>query len=130
MALLDVDDFKLYNDRAGHQAGDRLLREITAAWGAHLRRTDVLARIGGDEFAVLLRDCSPADAREVMERLRVSVPQGVTSSVGLACWEEDETPHALWGRADAALYRAKSAGRNRVVLADRHTGGAHRVTQG
>jgi diguanylate cyclase (GGDEF)-like protein len=116
VALLDVDDFKRYNDRAGHQAGDRLLREITAAWSAQLRRTDVLARIGGDEFAVLLRDCSSEDALDVMERLRVSAPEGVTSSVGLASWEEAETPHALWGRADAALYRAKSAGRNRVEI--------------
>jgi diguanylate cyclase (GGDEF)-like protein len=116
VALLDVDDFKLYNDRAGHQAGDRLLREITAAWSGHLRRTDVLARIGGDEFAVLLRDCSLEDARDVMERLRASAPEGVTSSVGVASWEEDETPHALWGRADAALYRAKSAGRDRLEI--------------
>jgi diguanylate cyclase (GGDEF)-like protein len=116
LALLDVDDFKLHNDRGGHQAGDRLLREVTAAWSALLRKTDILARIGGDEFAVLLRDCSADAARDVMERLRVSTPEGVTSSVGLASWEEGEPAQALWARADAALYRAKASGRDRVEV--------------
>jgi diguanylate cyclase (GGDEF)-like protein len=116
VALLDLDHFKDYNDRAGHQAGDRLLREISAAWSSQLRRSDLLARIGGDEFAVLLRDCSPEAAEDVMQRLCASVADGVTCSAGLAAWEEGEPPQALMARADAALYRAKSAGRDRVEV--------------
>ena len=116
VALLDLDRFKDYNDRAGHQAGDRLLREIAAAWSSQLRRCDTLARIGGDEFAVLLRDCSPEAAEDVMQRLCASVSFSVTCSAGLASWEEGEPSQALIARADAALYRAKSAGRDRVEV--------------
>jgi diguanylate cyclase (GGDEF)-like protein len=116
VALLDVDHFKAYNDRAGHQAGDRLLREIALAWSTQLRRTDTLARIGGDEFALLLRDCPPEDAEEVLERLCARMPEGVTCSAGLACWDDGEPPQSLMSRADAALYRAKAAGRDRVEV--------------
>ncbi len=116
VAILDLDDFKAFNDRAGHQAGDRLLREIVAAWGSQLRRSDTLARIGGDEFAVLLRDCQPEAAEYVMERLCASIPDGITCSAGLAAWEDGEPPQSLLSRADAALYRAKAAGRNRVEV--------------
>jgi diguanylate cyclase (GGDEF)-like protein len=116
VGILDLDDFKVYNDRAGHQAGDRLLREIAARWSAQLRRSDLLARIGGDEFAVLLRDCDAAAAEEVLGRLCTGVPEGVTCSAGLATWDPDEPPQALMARADAALYRAKAAGRGRVEV--------------
>jgi diguanylate cyclase (GGDEF)-like protein len=116
VALLDVDHFKVYNDRAGHQAGDRLLREIALGWSTQLRRTDTLARIGGDEFALLLRDCPPEYAEEVLQRLCRRVPEGVTCSAGLACWDEGEPPQSLMSRADAALYRAKAAGRDRVEV--------------
>ncbi len=116
VALLDLDHFKEYNDRAGHQAGDRLLREIALAWSSQLRRTDTLARIGGDEFALLLRDCPSEAAEEVLRRLCRRVPEGITCSAGLASWDADEPPQALMARADAALYRAKSAGRDRVEV--------------
>jgi diguanylate cyclase (GGDEF)-like protein len=116
VAILDVDRFKVYNDRAGHQAGDRLLREIALGWSTQLRRTDTLARIGGDEFALLLRDCPPDDAEEVVERLCRLIPEGVTCSAGLACWDEGEPPQSLMSRADAALYRAKAEGRDRIEV--------------
>jgi diguanylate cyclase (GGDEF)-like protein len=116
VGILDLDDFKAYNDRAGHQAGDRLLREIAARWSLQLRRSDTLARIGGDEFAVLLRGCDAAAAEEVLGRLCMGVPEGVTCSAGLATWDPHEPPQALMARADAALYRAKAAGRGRVEV--------------
>jgi diguanylate cyclase (GGDEF)-like protein len=116
VAILDLDDFKGFNDRAGHQAGDRLLREIAAAWSSQLRRTDTLARIGGDEFAILLRDCPPDAAEDVMARLCASVPHGVTCSAGLASWDAGEPAQSLMARADAALYRAKAEGRGRVEV--------------
>jgi diguanylate cyclase (GGDEF)-like protein len=74
VALLDLDHFKRYNDCHGHQGGDRLLKEATAAWRTRTRSTDLLARYGGEEFAVLLRDCSPAQAVEVLCDLRTVTP--------------------------------------------------------
>jgi diguanylate cyclase (GGDEF)-like protein len=116
VALLDMDDFKGYNDRFGHQAGDRLLKEVSAAWQAILRMSDVLARIGGDEFAVLLPGCSLETAAHIAERLRSAVP-AANCSVGVASWDRIETVEELLARADAALYDAKEGGRGQVVVA-------------
>jgi diguanylate cyclase (GGDEF)-like protein len=116
VALLDMDDFKGYNDRFGHQAGDRLLKEVSAAWQAILRMSDVLARIGGDEFAVLLPGCSLETAAQIAERLRSAVP-AANCSVGVASWDRIETVEELLARADAALYDAKEGGRGQVVVA-------------
>jgi diguanylate cyclase (GGDEF)-like protein len=115
VALLDLDRFKEYNDRQGHQAGNRLLEEISALWRQRLRATDTLARYGGEEFAVGLPNCDPGTATELIERLREVMPGHETCSAGLVCWDESESAAALIGRADAALYRAKESGRNRVV---------------
>ena len=116
VALLDLDDFKGYNDRLGHQAGDRLLKEVSAAWQAILRMSDVLARIGGDEFAVLLPGCGIETAAQIAERLRAAVADA-NCSVGVASWDRVETVEELLARADAALYEAKEAGRGQVVVA-------------
>jgi diguanylate cyclase (GGDEF)-like protein len=116
VALLDLDDFKGYNDTYGHQAGDRLLKEVSAAWQAILRMSDVLARIGGDEFAVLLPGCSLETAAHIAERLRAAVP-AANCSVGVASWDRVETVEELLARADAALYEAKEGGRGQVVVA-------------
>jgi diguanylate cyclase (GGDEF)-like protein len=116
VALLDMDDFKGYNDRFGHQAGDRLLKEVSAAWQAILRMSDVLARIGGDEFAVLLPGCSLETAAQIAERLRSAVA-AANCSVGVASWDRVETVEELLARADAALYDAKEGGRGQVVVA-------------
>jgi diguanylate cyclase (GGDEF)-like protein len=117
VALLDLDRFKAYNDSRGHAAGDRLLREAAAAWSSQLRATDVLARYGGEEFGVILLGLPPVATLAVCERLRGAVPGGQTCSIGLAVWDGHELDAELAARADAALYEAKAAGRNRLVLA-------------
>jgi diguanylate cyclase (GGDEF)-like protein len=117
VAMLDLDHFKEFNDERGHQAGDRLLTEAAAAWGSVLRPYDVLARYGGEEFSLLLPDVEIEDAITLVERLRAATPAGVTCSAGVAEWDGSEDAETLVGRADAALYEAKRAGRNRVEAA-------------
>jgi diguanylate cyclase (GGDEF)-like protein len=116
VAMIDLDNFKAYNDRFGHQAGDLVLKEAASAWRAEVRSTDLLARYGGEEFVVLLPACALEDAVRIVERLRVVTPL-VTCSVGLACWNFQEDGSELIARADQALYAAKAKGRNRHVLA-------------
>jgi diguanylate cyclase (GGDEF)-like protein len=116
LATIDLDDFKSYNDRFGHQAGDLVLKEAASAWRAEVRSTDLLARYGGEEFVLLLPACALEDAVRIGERLRFVTPL-VTCSVGLACWDFQEAGSDLVERADQALYKAKSGGRNRYVLA-------------
>ncbi len=117
VAMLDLDHFKRYNDEHGHQAGDRLLKEATAAWQVRLRLTDVLARYGGEEFTLALPGCDPQAALTLIERLRSATPEGQTVSAGLAHWLDGESADSLVGRADGALYEAKRAGRDRIVSA-------------
>ena len=126
VAFLDLDRFKVVNDRFGHAAGDRLLREIARVMGRVVRGGDVLARIGGDEFALLLSDCRIDDARRVAEKMRRAVDAyriedrgevlGVGVSIGLAPIDGEtiNAAHAL-GEADAACYQAKASGRNVVA---------------
>jgi diguanylate cyclase (GGDEF)-like protein/PAS domain S-box-containing protein len=118
LALIDLDHFKRFNDRFGHQAGDALLREACQRWRSVLRVSDFLARYGGEEFIVLLPDCGPADARVVVERMRRATPAGQTCSAGIARWNPKEPQVALIARADAALYEAKAAGRDQVRMAE------------
>lgn len=117
IAVLDLDHFKRFNDRNGHQAGDRMLREVSAAWKRELRKQDMLFRWGGEEFTVILPDCGPGQAIEVLERLRASTPGGETTSAGVATWDGSESAEQLFERTDNALYRAKEVGRNRTVSA-------------
>lgn len=114
-AMIDLDWFKDFNDTHGHLEGDRLLRAAAIAWRAQLRGGDTLARIGGEEFVVLLPDSPEPAARHILDRLRLAVPLGETCSIGFADWDGRETIEQLLARADAALYAAKSEGRNRVV---------------
>ena len=116
VAMIDLDNFKAYNDRHGHQAGDLVLKEAASAWRAEVRSTDLLARYGGEEFTLLLPACALEDAVAIVERLRAATPL-VTCSVGLAAWDFQEASADLLARADQALYLAKSEGRNRYVLA-------------
>ena len=115
VAMLDLDRFKQFNDNYGHPAGDRLLKEASAAWHGTLRQVDTLARYGGEEFIVLLPDTDVQVAREVMGRALAATPLGQTFSAGVAEWDGRETSDALIARADAALYEAKTAGRNQIV---------------
>jgi diguanylate cyclase (GGDEF)-like protein len=116
ICMLDLDHFKIYNDTFGHPAGDDLLRRVTELWSATLRPEALLARLGGEEFGLILPDASPDAAEVVIERLRRVTPSEVTFSAGIATWDGDESLVDVVQRADAALYRAKSEGRDRFVL--------------
>jgi diguanylate cyclase (GGDEF)-like protein/PAS domain S-box-containing protein len=114
--LLDIDRFKELNDTHGHAAGDRMLKACAGSWLVAVRAVDLLGRIGGDEFAVLLPNCGLADAQHVAERVRASTPPSATCSMGVATWDTVETADDLLHRADDALYRAKRDGRNRLAV--------------
>jgi diguanylate cyclase (GGDEF)-like protein len=126
LLLVDVDEFKRINDEAGHVFGDYVLREVAALIARQARRTDCLARFGGDEFAVVLTDSTKSGAEIFAERLRGQVEHmrfeldgktfPVTLSIGVAHWTpEIGTPPAFLNAADVAFYAAKAAGRNRVA---------------
>jgi diguanylate cyclase (GGDEF)-like protein len=117
IALLDLDHFKAINDTRGHAAGDALLRLLAGTLESELRPGDVLARIGGDEFGLLLPGCTLEAAVAIVERLAVAVPAGHTFSAGVATWGGVEPIERLTERTDVALYAAKSGGRNRVCAA-------------
>ncbi|MFB9449102.1 GGDEF domain-containing protein [Dactylosporangium vinaceum] len=117
VALLDLDHFKRFNDSYGHPAGDRLLKEAAAAWQAHLRTVDTLARYGGEEFIVMLPDATRDAAHQIIDRMRAATPLGQTFSAGVATLAPGEHSDELLVRADAALYEAKRAGRDRVAVA-------------
>jgi len=117
LAMVDLDHFKRFNDAHGHVAGDELLAEVADVWRRALRAGDVLARYGGEEFAVLLPGCSTDEAVVLLERLRAATPRGETCSVGMATCEPGDSAATLGARADAALYEAKRAGRDRVAVA-------------
>jgi diguanylate cyclase (GGDEF)-like protein len=114
IGVLDLDHFKAFNDEHGHGAGDALLAACAEAWLAELRPGDQLARMGGEEFAVLLPRTNLAGAVAVVRRLTGAMPGGQTCSGGVAQWNGIELDTALFRRADSALYAAKRSGRNRV----------------
>lgn len=127
--LIDLDHFKRVNDTHGHAAGDAALRHVVRVVQAETRAGDVIGRLGGEEFLVLLDDAGIADASEAAERIRGAVeatplvlPSGVavslTLSIGAACWQlADAQSIDLLERADRALYEAKAKGRNGVCIA-------------
>ena len=127
LILADLDDFKLVNDRFGHPVGDDLLQAFAAAMRACLRDVDIAGRLGGEEFAVLLPDTPLTAALAVAERLRLLVETPLlvrhevditaTASLGVAELLDGEGGDELLRRADAALYRAKAAGKNTVSIA-------------
>jgi two-component system, cell cycle response regulator len=130
---IDIDHFKAVNDGVGHQGGDEVLREVSARIKAELRLSDALGRFGGEEFVVLLIDAELESATLVAERIRASIAGApfelmsgasltVTVSIGVAMLTDFDRDHPIEGvaqelvaNADASLYRAKQAGRNRVV---------------
>jgi diguanylate cyclase (GGDEF)-like protein len=130
LLLLDVDHFKRFNDTHGHQAGDEALRRVATALGSSVRASDVVCRYGGEEFLVFLPDCNVTEATAKAETIRAAVAgtsmsigerviPNVTISIGLAMFSaHGATRGQLIHAADAALYRAKGAGRNRVIAAD------------
>jgi diguanylate cyclase (GGDEF)-like protein len=128
IAILDIDLFKMVNDTWGHAAGDVAIKRIAEAAMAAMRGSDALGRIGGEEFALLLPETNAENARLFAERLRARVEElqidappefRVTASIGVAEFNgEAEKIEETLGRADRALYAAKRAGRNRVVVAE------------
>ncbi len=118
VAFVDLDGFKAVNDRTGHRSGDTVLVTVAAAWSAALRPYDLLARHGGDEFVVVLPDCTPGGACRVVDRLRSTAPAVTGVSAGVTAWRVGDDPVAVLDRADTALRRAKAAGGGRTELAD------------
>jgi len=126
LCMVDVDHFKQVNDRHGHPVGDEVLRAVGVLLDGRLRDGDCLARVGGEEFMAVLRNCDVNRGRRVAESLRHNVAASqigtaagevpITVSVGVAQWAEGEAFNELVERADRALYDAKHSGRDRVVI--------------
>ena len=124
LAVFDVDRFKSINDNYGHIAGDAVLRQLASLVRVNIRREDIFARVGGEEFAIILPETEGSEAAAVSDKIRklvetseftfdtVSIP--VTISLGVTNLDPSDTAHSLYAKADANLYRAKQTGRNRV----------------
>jgi diguanylate cyclase len=130
LLLADIDHFKVVNDTYGHVLGDKVIRAVAHVLRSSIKGRDVAARLGGEEFAILLPQTTLTGAAAVAEQIRGTVAQGrisrpdgsesigqVTLSVGVAVAKPDDTLESLLERADAAMYTAKRAGRNRISLA-------------
>lgn len=131
LIMIDIDDFKKYNDTNGHLAGDAVLEKTAAVLGQHLRKGDVLARFGGEEFIALLPETGKDAAMSVAEKLRTSIdamrfwggelqPRGrVTITLGVATYPEDgNIANSLVSEADRRLYVGKARGKNQVAIED------------
>lgn len=124
LMILDLDHFKLVNDTYGHDAGDEVLRSVGKCLKSMTRYHDVVARLGGEEFAIVAPNMDLELLQRVAERMRKAIASlsietagiqlNVTSSVGLALWDREETADEFYRRADKQLYEAKRQGRNRV----------------
>jgi diguanylate cyclase (GGDEF)-like protein len=128
VVMLDIDRFKLINDEHGHEVGDRVLIEVVRVMEAEIREQDLCGRWGGEEFLILMPECTAPTAGAVMARLGESISAlgvrvndnllGVPASMGIAELRAEETYSSTINRADFALLRAKRSGRNRCELAD------------
>jgi diguanylate cyclase (GGDEF)-like protein len=130
LVMLDVDHFKAFNDTNGHDAGDEVLRNVAHVLKRHTRAEDVACRYGGEEFLIVLPACPVDDAYAKAEAIREAIAQlhvfsrgtalpRITASLGIACYPEDaERMEDLIAGADAALYRAKSTGRNCIAASN------------
>lgn len=131
LAICDIDHFKRINDSYGHKAGDKALRTVAKLLGKRLREIDFLARIGGEEFVILLPGTNENDALPPLDDIRESVATSgfhyrdkavtITVSFGVSAFHQEDSLSDVFERADAALYRAKENGRNRIELATRDT---------
>jgi diguanylate cyclase (GGDEF)-like protein len=124
--MFDIDHFKQINDRYGHLTGDRVIKQVAEIARNSVRRHDFIARWGGEEFMVLLKDCEIAQAEIVAEKIRSAIANHdfkldennsvVTISAGVANYTADETAESFFTRIDKALYQAKQSGRDRIEL--------------
>ncbi len=132
--IADIDDFKLVNDGFGHQAGDEVIKAVASVLAGSVRETDLPARFGGEEFVIVLPGARLANARRTADAIRMAIaelevtgarhePISVTASFGVAEFPTYATPEALLAAADAALYQAKRAGKNRVATSTVHDDG-------
>ncbi|WP_080697029.1 sensor domain-containing diguanylate cyclase [Mycobacterium asiaticum] len=117
IALLDFDHFKAYNDAHGHSQGDELLRIFAGTARSSLRAHDLFARWGGEEFILALPETPPEETTGILNRIRACIPAGQTCSVGYTTWLPPEALTHAVNRADAALYQAKTLGRDRIERA-------------
>ncbi len=125
LILLDIDHFKAYNDRFGHPTGDSVIRNVADILSQSARTNDSIGRWGGEEFLIVCQDTDGEQARILAERLRSAIAEnatgqvnGLTCSFGVACYHPDDGEASLLKRADDALYRAKAAGRNQVIVSE------------
>ena len=129
LLYIDLDQFKVVNDTCGHQAGDRLLRDVTGLLQTRVRMSDTIARLGGDEFGVLLEDCTLAQATRIAESVRQAIrdyrfvwganTMSVGASIGVVEIKRDtENVASIMSAADIACYAAKDGGRNRIHVYD------------
>lgn len=127
MAVMDIDHFKRINDNYGHLAGDKVLKIIATELAGRLRKTDFIARFGGEEFVLLIPSTPMEGGRQMVETLRAAVaacpfhfknePVTITMSAGITAFAAQESADKVFERADQALYRAKNAGRDRIEVA-------------
>jgi diguanylate cyclase (GGDEF)-like protein len=127
VAMIDLDDFRAYNEGRGHPAGDRLLEQAASAWQALIRASDTLARYGGDEFVLVLPNCDAASAARLLRRLTDAAVADVRFSAGVVAWDGREDQAELLDRADRALQRAKRDGSGTVVVPANGRGNLERV---
>ncbi|HEY7073807.1 MAG TPA: GAF domain-containing protein [Solirubrobacteraceae bacterium] len=118
VAVLDLDHMEAFNTLRSEREGDRLIKETAARWRAELREVDVLSRLDGVEFGVVLPGCALSEAVDVLDRVRGATPRGQTASAGVARWDDEEPAELLMTRAADALAAAKSSGRNITIAAD------------
>ena len=123
LIILDIDYFKVINDTYGHQVGDTILQKLSALLRSLLRESDTLYRIGGEEFAILMRGYNKEDIKRIVQRLILTVgeynfdiKQQVHISAGVSIRTESDTPILLFKRTDEALYTAKASGRNQYII--------------
>lgn len=128
LIIIDIDNFKMFNDRYGHQFGDIVLKTIVKELFSNLREGDLIARYGGEEFVILVPEATEKiilfvseKIRDVVERTHILYPQtneevSVTVSIGATLWHPLDSPNTLISRADQALYKAKRRGRNQSVV--------------
>ncbi len=123
VAILDIDHFKKTNDTFGHQAGDKVLVEISKILKTHIRKTDFVGRFGGEEFVIICPESDKQGTYNLIENIRLAISNhnfqevgNITASFGIAMLKKEDTINSLLKRADKTLYKAKSSGRNKVLI--------------